>query len=520
MHRSRAGVYCALGSMLTWLILLTAGAIAPTRARAGGFYLGDRGVRGTGRAGALVAGADSPDSLWYNPAGLAWSGRQLQLDATLVLSDDDFTRIDGGGEWQPTVHGSGSLIPLPGLFYSENFGLRTLTFGVGVFAPTGALDSWPETILRRGVAEPAPQRYSLISTAGTAMAHLAVGAAWRPLPQLSIGVTAQLVAASLQVRAVVSGCDRAICTQPENPDYDALAEVALSPLYAATFGAGLTYDAGIVRIGASFLTPYSLAGDATLRVRLPSAAAFDGARVEGDQASTSLAMPWILRAGVELRPLDGLRVEAAVVGELWSTQRELTFTPHDIWMRDVIALGDYEAGRVTIPREMRDTLSLRLGGEFTTGLVTARAGIAYENGAFDDAYLSPLTIDTDDTTLSLGASFELTHGFFLDVTLQHFFMRNREVRNSAVPQENPLRPPPAAPVYVGNGDYALEANTVGLGLRWALAPVPSHASNPDGSARPAPTSTSAPSSSDASDSHPPRAPRARASAGQDSSSDP
>jgi long-chain fatty acid transport protein len=449
------------------LLLLAASAAVPERAQAGGFYLGDRGVRGTGRAGALIAGADAPDSLWYNPAGLAWSGRQLQVDATLVLSDDEFTRIDGGGEWQPTVHGQSSLIPLPGIFYSENFGLEKLTFGVGLFTPTAALDDWPETITRGGVTEPAPQRYSLISTAGTAMGHIAVGAAWRPLPRLSIGVTAQLIAASFRVRSAVSGCDRAICTQPENPDYDAIAEVSLSSLFAATFGLGAIYDAGIVRFGASFLTPYTLAGDATIRVRLPSAAAFDGAHLEGDQASTSLAMPWILRAGVELRPVTGLRVEVAVVGELWSTQQEMVVLPHDMWMRDVLALGDYQAGPVTIPRKMRDTLSLRLGGEYTTGIVGVRAGVSYENGAFDDAYLSPLTLDTDDTALTLGASLEVTRGFFVDVSFQHFFMRNRQVRNSAVPQANPVRPPPADVVYVGNGDYAIEASTVGLGVRWA-----------------------------------------------------
>lgn len=471
-RRLRACRGCAPPVSLSLLLAVAVGVLAPGRARAGGFYLGDRGVRGTGRAGALVAGADAPDSLWYNPAGLAWSGRQLQIDATLVLPDDEFTRIDGGGEWQPTVESSLIPIPIPGVFYSEDFGLRTLTFGVGVFAPTAVLEEWPETIMVEGIAEASPQRYSLLSLAGTSLAHFALGAAWRPLPQLSIGLTAQLVTGGFRVRTTLSACDRAICTQPENPDYDALAEVNLSPLLAPTFGAGVVYDAGLLRVGASFLTPYTLFGDATIRVRPPSAAAFDGARVEGDQASTSLAMPWILRAGVELRPFRGLRVELAVVGELWSTQQELTITPHDVWLRDVVAIGDYEVGPVTIPRRMHDTLSVRLGGEYTTGVVGMRAGFSYENGAFDDAYLSPLTMDTDKVTLALGASFELTRGFYVDVTFQHFFERNREVRNSAVPQANPIRPPPTNIVYVGNGDYAIEASTLGLGVRWAIdAPI-------------------------------------------------
>ncbi len=455
----------ALGACLALVAVLAPQA---PHARAGGFYLGDRGVRATGRAGALVAGADSPDALWYNPAGLAGAGRQLQLDATLVAPSLSFARIDGGGETQPAVEGSGIPVPIPGAFYSDDFGLHDWTFGVGVFAPTALLTEWPDAVVIDGNTDAAPQRYSLLSMAGTALAHVAAGAAWRPTPRLSIGVTAQLVTGAFRVRTTLSACDRAICTQPENPDYDGVTELSLAPLVGATFGGGVIYDAGLVRLGASVLTPYSLEGTATLRVRLPSAAAFDGARVDGDRAATSLDFPWILRAGAELRPLPGLRVEAAVVGEFWSRQQALTITPQDIWLRDVLALGDYEIGTVTIPRQMRDTLSVRLGGEYTRGPVGVRAGLAYENGAFDDATLTPLTLDSDKVTLALGLSVEVARGLFLDASYQHFFLRDRVVRNSAVPQPNPIRPTPADPVYVGNGDYAMEVDTFGIGLRWAI----------------------------------------------------
>jgi long-chain fatty acid transport protein len=445
---------------------------SPSHVMAGGFYLGDRGVRATGRAGALVAGADAPDALWYNPAGLAYAGRQLQLDATFVVPSLSFTRIDGGGETQPAVDGAGIPLPIPGAFYSDDFGLDDWSFGVGVFAPTALLTEWPDSVVIDGNSEAAPQRYSLLSMAGTALAHVGAGAAWQPIPQLSLGLTAQLVTGAFRVRTTLSACDRAICTQPENPDYDGVTELSLAPLLGVTFGAGAMLDAGLVRIGASILTPYTLSGEATLRVRLPSAAAFDGARVDGDRAHTALDFPWILRAGVEVRPLSGLRIEAAVVGELWSRQQSLTITPQDIWLRDVLALGDYQIGAVSIPRAMRDTLSLRLGGEYVRGRVGVRAGVAYENGAFDDATLTPLTLDSDKVTLALGVSVELFPGFFLDASYQHFFLRDRTVRNSAVPQPNPIRPIPADPVYIGNGDYAMEVDTFGVGLRWALDTPP------------------------------------------------
>ena len=64
---------------------LLAAAFVPSKASAGGFYLMDRGVRAGGRGGAFVAGADDPESLYYNPAGLRYSGRQLLFDAALPL---------------------------------------------------------------------------------------------------------------------------------------------------------------------------------------------------------------------------------------------------------------------------------------------------------------------------------------------------------------------------------------------------------------------------------------------------
>jgi long-chain fatty acid transport protein len=406
-----------------------------------------------------VAGADDASAFWYNPAGLGWAGRQLVVSASLPVLFAEFARIDGGGETLAPTSASAAPIPIPAVFYSDDFGLRDVSFGVGVFAPTALSLSWSDAV-------DAPTRYSLITMDGTALLHLGLGAAWRPIPALSVGLGAQLVVGGFRAVTTLSACDRVICSQPENPDFDARAEIDLSPVAAPTFGAGLTYDAGRVRLGASIQTGYALSGEATMRVRVPSAAIFDGARVDGDRGALSLDMPWILRAGVEVRPIGELRVEASAVAELWSSQRDLTVIPRDVWLRNVTAIGDYEVGPVTIPRAMRDTLSLRLGGEYRAGTVALRAGLSYENGAFDDATLSPLTLDSDRWMPSVGASVELTRAVHVDAAFVYVAMRDRQVRNSAVPQVNPIRPPPADPVYVGNGDYAMDAVVFALGLRW------------------------------------------------------
>lgn len=455
---------------LVLLVLLLVASQTST-AFAGGLYLTDRGTRPMGRGGAFVAGADDPSSMWYNPAGLAYSGNQLMVDATYTFLSADFTRIDGGGNVLPTVSATTAPLAPPGIMYTNQFGLRDWTFGIGAWAPNAVLTRWPESITLNGAPSPAPQRYSLLTMDGSLLAHLGLGAAYRVNERLSLGATFQMIVGTFQARNTLSACDRALCTQPENPEYDSVAELRLSGIAQPTFSLGAIYDFGMVRLGASFELGYPLSGEGSIRVRLPSAAPFDSARVDGDRAKVHLNFPTILRLGVEVRPVRNLRAELALVYEGWSSQDALTITPQDVWLRNVQVVGDFQVGPISIPRNMKDTISVRLGAEYQIGRVGIRAGGYYENGGFDDAHLTVLTLDTDKFVASLGASVMVSDGVFIDAVVFHSFLRNRAVRDSAVPQASPIRPDAADPVSIGNGDYVMEATTVGLGLRWQFAPA-------------------------------------------------
>lgn len=478
----------------------------PSRGRAGGFYLLDRGTRAMGRGGAQVAGADDPGALWYNPAGLGLAGEQLLLDATLTFLRVDYTRIDAGGNWQPTVNGSNAPIPIPTIAGSFDFGLRDWTFGAGLFAPNAALMQYPEQLVVDGMPYPAPQRYSLLSMEGSTIAMVALGAAWTPLrdpagnSQLSIGLAVHTVLGAFAARVAMSACEGAICTFPEDPDYDAVAQMTLAPIITATVIGGVTWTPGPLRIGFSIGTPFSLSGDASIQVRPPSAAAFDGALVRsrgGDcaavpdeevvanaehrcrqtRADINLDFPVTLRFGVELLAIEGLRLEASVVWETWSLQRDVSVRPRDVWIVDALGFLDYEVGAISIPRNMNDTLSARLGGEYTIdGSVALRLGAYYENGAFADRWLSALTIDSDKVVVAAGAGFRVHEGLWIDVLAGYAHLFGRQVRDSQVPQASPIRPPVpdetpdgrqlGDPVFIGNGDYSFLAPFAGVGIRW------------------------------------------------------
>lgn len=473
----------AILSALASLLVLT---LLPASASAGGFYLLDRQPRALGRGGAFIAGNDEPGALWYNPAGLGFSGEQLQIDATLTFLNVDYTRVDSGGNTLDTVHGTNTPLPIPTIAGSFDFGLENVTFGVGVFAPNAALMEYPEE-LNGGAA---PQRYSLLSMQGSILAALGVGGAWRPIPELSIGLSGFLVYGAFAARTALSACDGAICTFPEDPEYDGVAQLTLNPAFSGIASLGVTWDPGPVRIGFSVSSPFELAGRASIQVRTPGAAAFEGAfarnragdcagvpdaevaaderhRCRETNANVDLDFPVVLRLGVQLDVIENLALELAVVYEAWSMQRAAVIQPDQVYLTD--ALGgalDYEIGPLSIPRNMNDTVSVRLGGEYTIDhFVQIRLGGYYENGSFSDQWLQALTIDSDKIVISGGASIRAVDGLWLDVMVGYAHLFPRNVTTSMVPQVNPIRP--AAPlVPIGNGRYEMIAPFFGVGMRY------------------------------------------------------
>ena len=461
--------------------------LAPSHAAAGGFYLLERGSGPLGRGGAVIAGVEDPHALWLNPAGLAYSGDQLLIDTTLTLFETTYTRIDGGGTTLPTVSGHHPYVPIPTVAGSFSIDeLPSFTFGLGLFAPNAVLPEWPQSIDVGGVQQPAPQRYSVLSLEGSVLSTVALAAAWRPIEELSIGFATHLLFGSFNAQVALSACDGVICSFPEDPEYDGVAQITL-PVFYPFFVLGGVVDLDMVKIGLSISTPFNLEGSALIQVRPPGAAAFQGAEVAnrrpgcnyenaGDpcrddtRADVQLAFPWVLRFGVEVRPVRELRLEASVVWETWSVQDEARIRPTDVWIED--ALGgalDYQVGPMNIPRNMNDTVSVRVGGAYTIErAVTLRLGGYWENGAFSDPYLTALTIDSDKVLASAGVGIHVSPEVTIDVAAGYLWMASRQVRDSAVPQSNPIRPPASAAetIYVGNGDYSMTAPFFGLGVRW------------------------------------------------------
>jgi long-chain fatty acid transport protein len=485
---SRAGVVaaCALATSI--------GAIgtAAVDARAAGLYFSDRGVRPLGRGGAFVAGADDLGAIWYNPAGIVDAPSGLLLDVSWLHYTSDFTRssltTSSTGttfvQTFPQVHGSTPVLPIPTIAGSYRFGAdQQYAVAFGVYAPYTPVTSYPQLITNPdGTQSPSPQRYSLISLDGSLLAVIGAWFAYRPIESLRVGAGLQMLTGTFRTTVDFTACppDNLVCAA-EDPDYDAYSQLKVGPIFAPSANAGVTWvPSGILRFGLSGQLPFWVSAPATVDVRLPTAPEFDHATQQGNGAHVSFELPPVLRLGMEVRPFgdstrNDLRVEVAYVREFWSVHQSIDIAPTNILLYGITGFpSPFGVSPISVPRGGQDSSSVRLGGEYGFGLgsyrLQARAGVAYETSGIQQAYVSPLTIDSNKVSASIGGSLYIGKHWRFDGVLSHVFASDVTVsaQEAAVPRVNPVKGNPTQTQSVNGGSYSSRADVVGVGLAYAF----------------------------------------------------
>ena len=474
------GTACALFGMSMCATLAYS-----TVSRGAGLYFSDRGVRPLGRGGAFVAGADDLGAVWYNPAGLADAGTSLMADFAWLNFSSEYTRrtqvADANGTLRVyesgQVKGSTPVLPIPTLGGTFNFGKeKEWTLALAAFAPYTAIASYPLTV---DGGQPSPSRYLLVSLDGSALVVTGAWLAWKPIEELRVGVGVEALVGTFDSTVVFSASpqDRLIGA-PEDPNYDAFSKLKVGPIFAPSANAGVTFVPDKhVRLGISGQLPFSIDAPATITVRLPNAPEFDRASQQGDEARVKFTLPAIFRAGIELRQGFGaagdLRVEATYVREMWTTHHSIDIVPDNIKLLNVTGFpSPFAVSRISIARNFDNANSVRLGAEYFGHAggygLTGRLGINYEQSAIPRAYLSPLTLDLNKVTASIGGSLHIGKHWRLDAVYAHVFTGDATVdpAEAAVPRVNPVKGNPTAGEAVNGGLYSARADVVGVGVNY------------------------------------------------------
>jgi long-chain fatty acid transport protein len=234
-----------------------------------------------------------------------------------------------------------------------------------------------------------------------------------------------------------------------------------------------------VRVGLSGHLPFWIRSNGTIKTRLPSAAPFATATQEGDAAKVAFELPWNLRAGVEARPIENLRLEAALAYDGWGVHDSIRVDPQGVALKNVVGFPEkYYIPSVNLNRQFQGSFSVRLGGEYRIPLgkaqLDARAGVGFETSAVPNDYVSVLTIDSNKLTPSIGAG--LTIGAIrLDMVVAHafFFTQDVDPRKAKIGQVSPVVANPSPnPNIINGGTYSASATMIGLGAVYTFGAPP------------------------------------------------
>jgi long-chain fatty acid transport protein len=277
-----------------------------------------------------------------------------------------------------------------------------------------------------------------------------------------------------------------LCAQ-EDPQYDAYTQLTVGPIFAPSANTGfiaVVSDApgAEVRLGGMFQLPFWVSSLAKTQIRLPAAAVFRDATVEGDTARVSFKLPAIARLGLETRlgPKRETRLEVAVFYEAWSMHDRITISPvgDGIQLHNVTGFPDpYPVGEMQQARGFRDTFSLHAGLEHefeAAGYPMAiRTGASYERSAVPPEYLSVLTVDLDKIQLAIGSSLYVAakRNLRLDAVLAYTFGFTTDVdpQTAQITKVKVVRanePAPEDQTKINGGRYTGGAMVLGIGLNW------------------------------------------------------
>lgn len=363
-------------------------------AHAGGFYLQEQGVRGTGRAYSGEAADQGVESLWWNPASIAQSGPEVYaavngvfVDGSMIDRGSTLTLPGGvtvpvGGD--PRIERPIENGVVPNLAGATPIGDR-FVIGLSLNAPFNLTTAYPPDSWTRYDA--------LKSRVFTADGQLTV--AVRATSWLDLGVAADVQYADAKLTNALPNLI------PGAPD-----GVQSLEGHAWDWGwtAGAQAHFGPLSLGASYRSSigHDLRGTAQAQGLLgPLAAANFTA-----PASAAFRTPWIATLGARYRLTDRLTLNGQVQRFGWS----------EFGAIDVVT----PAGRQTIAEGYRDTTSGGAGLDYALSpSVSLRTGVQYDPTPTPDVGRDARAPDGNRWLFAAGASAKLSRRITVEAAVAY-----------------------------------------------------------------------------------------------------
>lgn len=364
--------------------------LLPAAAAASGFGLFQHGGRATGQAGAWTARADDPSAVTYNPAAIVHlDGFQLEAGLDFSSPTDSYSSAAGSFDARHDIN-----FP-PAVYLTwKPWKDQPIAFGVGVDSPYWQRETWEPREF--------PGRF-LTRQEEIELAEVHPVVAWALDSRWSLGGGVRYVFGKLHEGS--NGLVNVSAGLPL-PDVRLTMEdekVADASVSAWAFDLGVQFKDTVWGWGAELRSAAKASGSSTVSVnrrdstvRLPPDVGNDATPTDVPRTQSFEIAPEA-RVGAWIAPYPELHLELDLAYQAWSqTSNRYSYFPGGLSGPTLI----------TVNRDWKDTLSLRLGAEGRiTDSFSLGGGIAFEPSPVPGKTLEPGFTRGDAIVYALGASY-------------------------------------------------------------------------------------------------------------------
>jgi len=425
-----------LGGLALTTVLMT-GVAAP--ALAGSFYLQEQSVRGAGRAFSGEAADRGVGSLWWNPASIARSGRELSVGLHAIKIDSEVRNTGSyvtypGGVDVPVVNPRNTEVDpiesglVPNFAFATPIGDR-LALGVSVAAPYNFTTKYEQGSFARYDA--------LTSELRSGDASLTLAYQVNDWLDVGAGLNAQYVKAKL-TSAMPS-------VSPLLPDGSSSLE---GDGWDFGWNVGAQVHKGPWDFGLSYRSKIEHELDGDIAIALTGPLAPNSVTTSG---TASFNTPWFASASVRYAVNDKLTLNAQVNRIGWSEFQAITV--------------EYPNGGDVIHQNYKDVTTGAIGLDYAlSDKTTLRAGVGYDPTPTRDSLRTARIPDADRWLFSVGGSTEVTPGVTFDAGLTYIAFSDSTIRDDRAFYAGT----PAAVTSHLRGEAEGSALVASIGARWAF----------------------------------------------------
>jgi long-subunit fatty acid transport protein len=427
-----------LKTHLSWLVFAVCTSTAFS-AFAGGFYVGVKGARATGRGGAFTARADDLSAAALNPAGLArgdgWLlhvGNRFSYNAHIFERADtlDYTQnntmppvvsfapVRNQTPWQ-------LLDPIVGV--AADFGLEDLRFAWVSYAPSG--------VSRQEFPIDGGQRYMMVKMEAMLIHHTA-NFAYSFSDDFALGASLQWITVpQIDYELVIDGNQFGGVVNPVRSDLDMLATVSGADMFTPNAVLGAWYRASpAIELGLSGqVIPADIETDSTLSIDPLSPEITDDITLRrgtqlADDVKLRIPLPVSARAGVRYISVgadgsESFDVELDLGYQVWSRAQRFSLIGNgleaELFGRRV------PVDRIGVEKHWEDNISVHLGSDINVApeAFTVRGGVFFETAVAPPEYANVDALVGQQMGGALGASLYFGD---LEIALAHEFRQFSE----------------------------------------------------------------------------------------------